>query len=286
MNEETLRVPNENDADQVARLLSKGSPEPVGSDSVLRDWSFPGVRIELDVRLGSGSYAFVDGFGDGRVWIEVAGRPTTELLDWAEMRARELGSRLLSGGWTTQEPVLRELERRGFGLVRTSYRMGIDLAEPTPEPVWPDGVDARGFEPGDEQLFYDLHQQAFKDSWEPIEETYDQWAHQFLVPEVLAPTLWTLAVSGDELAGFAICHPHAVRDDLGWVRVLGVSRTFRGRGLGRALLLRAFAQFRQHGMTRAGLGVDATSPTGANRLYESAGMHVYAQFAVYEKDTS
>ena len=286
MNEETLRVPNENDADQVARLLSEGSPEPVGSDSVLRDWSFPGVRTELDVRLGSGSYAFVDGFGDGRVWIEVAGRPTTKLLDWAEMRARELGSRLLSGGWTTQEPVLRELERRGFGLVRTSYRMGIDLAEPAPEPVWPDGVDARAFEPGDEQLVYDLHQEAFKDSWEPIEETYDQWAHQFLVPEVLAPTLWTLAVSGDELAGFAICHPHAVRGDLGWVRVLGVRRTFRGRGLGRALLLRAFAQFRHHGMTRAGLGVDATSPTGANRLYESAGMHVYAQFAVYEKDAS
>ncbi|HEY6114061.1 MAG TPA: GNAT family N-acetyltransferase, partial [Gaiellaceae bacterium] len=254
--------------------------------SVLRDWSFPGVRTELDVRLGSGSYAFVDGFGDGRVWIEVAGRPTTELLDWAEMRARELGSRLLSGGWTTQEPVLRELERRGFGLVRTSYRMGIDLAEPAPEPVWPDGVGARAFEPGDEQLVYDLHQEAFKDSWEPIEETYDQWAHQFLVPEVLAPTLWTLAVSGDELAGFAICHPHAVRGDLGWVRVLGVRRTFRGRGLGRALLLRAFAQFRHHGMTRAGLGVDATSPTGANRLYESAGMHVYAQFAVYEKDAS
>ena len=39
-------------------------------------------------------------------------------------------------------------------------------------------------------------------------------------------------------------------------------------------------------MTRAALGVDATSPTGANRLYESAGMHVYARFAIYEKGAS
>ena len=111
-------------ADQVARPLSEGSPEPAGSDSVLRDWSFPGVRIELDARLERDAYAFVDGFGDGRVWIELAGRPTTELLDWAEMRACERGSRLLSGGWTTQEPVLRELEPRGFRLVRMSYWPG------------------------------------------------------------------------------------------------------------------------------------------------------------------
>ena len=159
---ETLRVPNEDDAKEIARLLSEGSPEPVGPDSVLRDWTFPGVQVELDARLGPGSYAFVDGFGDGRVWIELAGRPTTELLDWAELRAQELGSRFLSGGWMAEEPILRELERRGFALVRTSYRMAIDLGEPTPEPVWPDGVEARTFAPGDEEVFYNLHQEMLQ----------------------------------------------------------------------------------------------------------------------------
>lgn len=276
-------MPSEADAEAVARLLSESSPEPTGPDSVLREWTFPGVQIETDVRLAADSYAFVESFGDGRVWIDLAGRPTTELLDWAELRARELGTRLLSGGWMAEEPILRELERRGFALVRTSYRMALDLEVPTPDAVWPEGVLARTFEPGDEQVFYNLHQETFRDSWEPIEETYDEWAHQFLVPEVLAPALWTLAIAGKEPAGFAMCHPHVVDGELGWVRVLGVRRSFRGRGLGRALLLRAFAQFRNQGMTRAGLGVDATSPTGANKLYESAGMHVSAQFAIYEK---
>jgi ribosomal protein S18 acetylase RimI-like enzyme len=62
-----------------------------------------------------------------------------------------------------------------------------------------------------------------------------------------------------------------------------VLRPWRRRGLGRALLLQAFAAFRERGLARAALGVDAESLTGANRLYESAGMHVAARFDIYEK---
>ena len=93
-------------------------------------------------------------------------------------------------------------------------------------------------------------------------------------------------LDGDAYAfrdGFAMCHPHAVQRDLGWVRILGVRRSSRGRGLGRALLLNAFSEFRRHGMTRARLGVDAESLTGANKLYESVGMRVSDCFGVYEK---
>jgi ribosomal protein S18 acetylase RimI-like enzyme len=49
------------------------------------------------------------------------------------------------------------------------------------------------------------------------------------------------------------------------------------------LLLHSFAEFRRRGLRRAGLGVDAESLTGANRLYEEAGMHVSARFDIYEK---
>lgn len=278
-----LRVPCEGDASEVARLLSEGAPEPIDRASVLQEWSFPGVQITKDARLGSGSYAFVDSFGDGRVWISLAGEPRAELLDWAESRARELGSRVLSGAWVSQDALIRALELRGFRLVRSAHRMVIDLGDSTPPPIWPAGVEARAFEPGDERAFYDLHQEAFRDSWEPLEETYEQWAHQFLTPPALDPTLWTLVSAGDEPVGLAMCHPHAVDGDLGWVRVLGVRRTHRERGIARALLLRAFGQFRSRGMRRVGLGVDATSPTGANRLYQSVGMHVYANFAIHEK---
>ena len=280
---EPLRAPCVDDAREVARLMSESSPEPIDEAGVLRDWSYPGVRVEDDARLGRESYALVERFDEERVWIGLAGRPLTELLDWAERRGREMGSRLISGGWTTQEELLHELERRGFGLVRASHRMTIDLTESTPDALWPAGIEIRTFEPGDEQIFCDLHQETFRDSWEPIEEPYDEWAHQFLVPDVLAPALWTLAACGDQPAGFAMCHPHAVDGELGWIRVLGVRRSFRGRGIGRALLSHTFSRFRDLGMARVGLGVDATSPTGANKLYESVGMRVSARFSIHEK---
>ncbi|MGH3128392.1 MAG: GNAT family N-acetyltransferase [Gaiellaceae bacterium] len=280
---EVLRAPRHEDAAAVAELMSRDTPEPVDAQRVLGEWTFPGVQLDKDARRGRESYAFVDGFGDERVWIDVAGRPAPELLDWAENRARELGSRLLSGGWMTQEALLAELERRGFRLIRTSFRMAIDLAGPMPDAVWPADVQPRAFRPGDERVFYELHQETFADSWEPIEETYEQWAHQFLAAEALAPELWTLAVADGDPAGIAICHPHAVESDLGWVRILGIRRPYRGRGLGRALLLRAFAQFRRQGMKRVGLGVESESPTAANALYKSVGMHVVARFAIHEK---
>jgi ribosomal protein S18 acetylase RimI-like enzyme len=67
------------------------------------------------------------------------------------------------------------------------------------------------------------------------------------------------------------------------VNVLGVRRPWRRRGLGRALLLQAFAEFRSRGRRGVGLGVDGLNTTGAVRLYEQVGMHVARRFDHYRK---
>lgn len=283
---ETLRPPTEGDLPLVAALMSRDWPEPIDESTVRRDWSSPRVDLELDARLGDDSYALVDALDDGRVWIDVRGRPSRELLDWAESRAREKGSRIFSGGWSSNVTLLEELERRGFGFVRHSHRMEIELVDGLPAPSWPSGIEVRTFRPGDERPLYELQHEAFADTWEPIDEPYDVWAHWLLQPPAFVPDLWFLAVQGIELVGFAICHPHPASGDLGWVRILGVRRRARGRGLGRALLLHAFHAFRARGLRRAGLGVDAESLTGAHRLYERAGMRVSARFDIYEKDVT
>jgi mycothiol synthase len=90
-------------------------------------------------------------------------------------------------------------------------------------------------------------------------------------------------LSGDELAGFAVCREDANDPAAGHVWLLGVRRPWRRQGLGHALLLQSFQAFRQRGWTRGTLGVDASSPTGATRLYERAGMRVYRDTLFLER---
>jgi mycothiol synthase len=82
------------------------------------------------------------------------------------------------------------------------------------------------------------------------------------------------------LVGAALAYQ---RTEQGWVRVLGVRQAWRRRGVGLALLQHVFACFYERGMATVGLGVDAASPTGATRLYERAGMHLYEDLDTYER---
>jgi ribosomal protein S18 acetylase RimI-like enzyme len=279
-----LRPPREEDLQEVARRMSLHWPEPVDEGTVRQGWTAPGVDVERDARLDAAGYAMVEDLGAGRAWIDLRGSPSPALMDWAEAHAGEAGTRLFAGAWSSNEAVLRQLAQRGFAPVRHSLRMEIDLTEATADPAWPDGVEVRTFREGDERTFYDVHRETFEDSWEPMEETFEEWTHWLLRPPAFVPELWFLALAGGEPAGIAVCHPHAAVEGLGWVRLLGVRRPWRRRGLGRALLLHAFHELRRRGLSGAGLGVDASSDTGANRLYESAGMRVAGRFEIYEKE--
>jgi mycothiol synthase len=280
----TFRAPTESDVGDVARLMSIGWPEPVDEHDVRRAWSAPGFDLARDARIDPGAYAAVDALDDGRVWINLRGRPSAALVDWAELRASERGGRVLSGSWVANEELLCELRRRGFRPIRHSFRMSVDLDVEAPRPVWPDGVRMRTYRDGDAPVFHETGNDAFADTWEPIVPSFEEWAHWLLETPAFDPELWFLAEEGTQAAGFAICKVHASDAQLGWIQILGVRRPWRGRGLGRALLLSAFGAFRARGLRRAALGVDAENPTGATRLYESVGMHVVDRFELYEKE--
>ena len=243
----------------------------------------PRIDLDHDARIEADAYVLVERFDEERVWIGVDGRPSRELLDWAEARARELGTRLLSGAWSADDTVREALEQRGFRLVRHSHRMLIDLGQPTPEPSWPEASRYATFEPGDERVFYDVHQETFKDSWEPIDEPYDEWAHWLLSPPTFVPELWFLALESGEPAGIAICHPHSAMPDSAGSASSECGAIGEGGASGEHCFSMRSASFVGTVSWRAGLGVDAASLTGANSLYEAVGMRVHARFDIYEK---
>lgn len=276
-----LRAPVDADATAIVKLRSRHSPEPFSEERLRLEWTAPGFDRERDARFGDEGYVALVTDDERRTWIELHGEHPEILLAWALERAP--AGRRFSGGWESDGRVRRALESAGLGLVRHSYRMAIDLAAvPRPAPL-PCGLELRSFRSGDERPVYETHMEIFEDSWEHVREPYEHWLHWTLERPGFDPELWLLALEQGLIAGIALCRPHESEPEVGWVTILGVRRQWRRRGLGEALLRASFAKLAGCGCSRAVLGVDAESLTGAHRLYERAGMHIACRFDIYEK---
>ena len=173
-------------------------------------------------------------------------------------------------------------EAEGYHSVRFHWRMEINLQEPPPAPVWPEGLELRPFiKDQDAHAVWEADQEAFRDHWGSHFTSFEDWKHRKFSRRDFDPGLWMVAWDGDQIAGFS---QNRYRMGIGWIGTLGVRRPWRKRGLGLALLLRSFGEFYQRGMKTIGLGVDASNPTGATRLYQKAGMRVASEFVTYEKE--
>jgi mycothiol synthase len=205
------------------------------------------------------------------------------LLDWGEREARRRGCEAVQTGILGADQAARRLVlARGFVVVRHFYRMLVDLDGPPPEPSWPEGFTVATFRPGEEEILHAVTEDAFAEHWGYSPETLEQWQSTVFGREWWDPTLVYLVRAGEEVAAAEI---NALRFGMGWVGTLGTRKPWRGRGLGRALLLHAFGELYRRGERRIGLAVDAGNETGATHLYESVGMRVAWQADVYEKST-
>jgi mycothiol synthase len=203
------------------------------------------------------------------------------LLDWADEEARRRGRPTLRTSALAADPAARPLiEGRGFALVRHFYRMLIDLDEPPPEPEWPTGFAVSTFVSGEEAALHEVTEEAFADHWGHHPSDLDDWQRTVFGRDWWDPSLVYLVRAGDQVVAAEI---NAIRFGMGWIGTIGVRKPWRGKGLGKALVLAAFGELYRRGERRIGLAVDAGNETGATNLYESVGMRVSSQADVYEK---
>jgi ribosomal protein S18 acetylase RimI-like enzyme len=193
-----------------------------------------------------------------------------------EQVAAALGGpwRAESGAYEQDERYRAVLAAAGLTPRRRFHRMRVDLAGTTVAgPVPPAGLSVVVPET-DEQLraTWAVLQESFRDHWGATAQSYDGWLSYLRAMPGYDPTQWALALADGEPAG--ACLGDDSRDGVndGYVRLLGVLEPYRGRGLARYLLLRAFEQARAKGRAGVQLGVDAANETGATALYESVGM--------------
>ena len=276
----------------------------VPPEELREEWETPGFNLETDAWVVTTDDGRVVGFeefvnryahaslqGDGYVHPDFMGKGigTTMLraLDRRALKEMELAEPehrvYIRNGLSIGDTVAREMhEAEGYKPIRFFWRMEITLDAPPPAPTWPDGIELRPFDvEAHTYLLYRAHEEAFSDHWGHTPRSFEEWKHRVVEGEDFDPTLYLVAWDRAEIAGYTL---NRYRNDNGWVGTLGVRRLWRKRGLGLALLYHSFGEFYKRGMPVISLGVDASNPTGATRLYKKAGMHVAAEYVSYEKE--
>ena len=314
------RAPRLDDTEAVVEMFNAASQKLFGIDQVTVEeqrieFETPGRSLEEDFRVVTapdGSMAgYIEVFGLtepftplycwGRVHPAYEGQGVgSYLLEWAEGRARkalllsapELRVPLWAFCHTIDGGAQELFTNQGFRLLRHNLRMVIELDEVPAQPVWPEGITMRTMVPGqDEYPAFVASREAFEDHFghvvRPLEEEFQTWQHRLVSSSDYDPSLWFLALDGEQIAGGSLCFKTVDNNPtFGWVGSLSVRRPWRKRGLGLALLQQSIAEFYRRGYRKVGLGVDAENLSGAVRLYEKAGMRSdpQHQMTIYEKE--
>jgi mycothiol synthase len=234
--------------------------------------------------------------GDIQVHPDVAPHASDLLvawaLDWFDQIARAnfdngrldggASDRIQLGNWCYEQDSSRpdQLRAAGYDQSRSFIRMTrtVEATDSYPRPS--DGVVVRGadIDPGDPahgdaKLVHSIVSTSFADHYNYAPTPFELWFARRTDDPGFDPSLWFVAEHAGTPLGAMIMNRELQEDqNAGYVHYLGVLREGRGRGLAKALLSRGFATSRDEGRTSVKLFVDAESPTGATRLYESVGM--------------
>jgi ribosomal protein S18 acetylase RimI-like enzyme len=307
-----------NDAAQTAELFNAHLMKVTGKapeteEGLLVIFESPGFNLDTDTQVvfspTGEMIAYIEVWASGQraVHPEIWGcvHPEYEnqgigtyLLNWAEKRASQaldqvptnlrvsITDHVIKGDQQSEHL----LKKAGWQLARHYFHMRIDMDSHPPIPQWPEGIKLRKYKhPEDAEAIYRADEEAFQDHFgyisKPFEEGFKEFQHFLFEDEAFDPDLWFLAMNGKEIAGLCIGRKWGWEDlDIGWVRSLAVRRPWRRRGIGLALLQHIFGEFYERGVSSVGLGVDASSLTGATGLYEKAGMYTERRIDRYEKE--
>lgn len=210
------------------------------------------------------------------------------LLARATERGREFGHErytVRAGAIPTEQPWISALTDAGFAFLKQHARMTMALDGPVTVPEPAPGVLVRPVRPDDEaelRRFHGTVEEAFRDSDHPAMD-YPTWRERLDSEKSIAWDEWFVGEVDGQWAGVLQSSDSSAEDNDGWVRALAVLRPYRRRGVGAALLHRAFAAYAAKGRTSAGLGVDLANPTQAARLYRAVGMRPLYEANIYQR---
>ncbi len=238
-------------------------------------------RVEWEDQTNGGRSYFSFGFIDPAWRRKGIGRV---MLRWNERRLRAIAAGHVHdrprwfGSWGNDINVGNQalLLAEGYVSVRHFYEMVRADLNVLPNVALPDGFEIRPIvNDADIRRVFAADGEAFRDHWGGVDESEEAYLRWTTSP-TFDPSLLIVAWDGDEVAAGIINGIDPVTNERrgiqrGWLESVFTRRAWRRRGLARALIARSLALLRERGMTSASLGVDASNPHEAFRLYEDSG---------------
>ncbi|MGZ4218564.1 MAG: GNAT family N-acetyltransferase [Solirubrobacteraceae bacterium] len=206
----------------------------------------------------------------------------SRLREWAEAlaeeRRRSHHRQVIAHGNTGAHALL---EAAGYQQVRSVIQMAKALEGAATAPAPPPGITLAPLDlPTDARALHLADTASFAGNADYQPSSFESFEQDHLQSPYLDTDLSRVARRGDAIAGFTLCRRQP--EGSGYVDLLAVDPSERGRGLGTSLLLTAFADFARAGLRDAWLDVASDNPRGL-RLYDRAGMSERLRVDVYEK---
>ena len=210
----------------------------------------------------------------------------TKLLGYATNRTKELGVKVAHVNIVEDNVVAgRVLSRLDFSLIRRFLELRLDIADVH----WPDinqaALECRYLQRGEEDKLAQIQNRAFAGTWgynpNTVEEiTYQTNRKTRSLEDVV------LTCDGDKVIGYCwtgiACEGGAVSERKGRIFMLGVDPDYRGKEIGKRVLLAGLARLKSKSLQVAELTVDSENKV-ACALYKSIGFRVRTSSFWYEK---
>ena len=181
------------------------------------------------------------------------------------------------------------LEHSGYLPARYFYLMVRPSLDDIHDFPLPAGIEIRPAVPDHYPAIWESVNEAAQDEWGYQSPTDDDY-HEWLESPNFQPELWQIAwdkntnrVVGHVLTYIYHAENRQINRKRGYTEGIGVVRSWRRRGLARALISKSLQAQKAAGMTESALIADRDSASGATLLYESCGFQVVKCDTLYRK---
>ena len=211
----------------------------------------------------------------------------TKLLDYAIRRAKELGAKVAHVEIPQDNAVAKSvLSQLGFRFVRRFLHLRLDIAKVCWQDIEQAALGCRHLRCGEEDKLTQIQNRSFTGIWGYNPNTVEAITYRINLSN-FSPEDVIITCDGDKVTGYCwtgiTCEGEAaIGERTGRIFMLGADPDYRGKGVGKRVLLAGLAHLKNKGLQVAELTVDSENKV-ACALYRSVGFEVRTSSLWYEK---